>query len=296
MKKVFQYDNNWQDMRDASVMKRLAAHQNRVKPIAPSHPAYLAAIDKAKAIVCVGPAGTGKTFMAAGKAVEMFREGKVSRIVITRPLQECGEEIGFLPGDMWEKIQDMMAPLLDALDEFLGPGELEKMRENGELVVVPLAKMRGRTLKDAFVILDEAQNATYAQLRMFLTRFGSKCKMVVCGDHTQSDLPYEGENALLEMVDRFDSDPHKDVRVIRMTEADIVRDELVKWFDSVMTRQMWSLPAYHYNERPNWQRFECSKCNKPSWHDARDQAVECFNCGNFVPIKELSVSHPFKPQ
>jgi phosphate starvation-inducible PhoH-like protein len=118
-------ETTWQDMRDKDVLRRLAAGRKRVEAKTPRHADYLRAIDEAKAVVCVGPAGTGKTFMACGKAVELLRAGKVSRLVITRPLQECGEEIGILPGDLWEKIVDMMAPLLDALDEFLGPGELE---------------------------------------------------------------------------------------------------------------------------------------------------------------------------
>jgi phosphate starvation-inducible PhoH-like protein len=184
--------------------------------------------------------------MACGKAVELLRAGKVSRVVITRPLQECGEETGILPGDLWEKIVDMMAPLLDALDEFLGPGELEQMRHAGLVQVIPLAKMRGRTLKDSFVILDEAQNATFAQLKMFLTRFGSKCKMVVCGDHTQSDLPYKGTNSLLETVGRFEADLHRDVRVVRFGEADIVRDELVRWFARVMGEPAGRDGGYDY--------------------------------------------------
>src|SRR5262245_35799245 len=202
-------DETWQDMRDASVMQRLAAHQRRVTPITPNHSEYLRAIDTAKAVVCTGPAGTGKTYMACGKAVEYLRTGRVGHIVLTRPLVECDEEAGFLPGDLWEKIQDMMRPTLDALEEFMGPGELEQMRRDGRLLVIPMGKMRGRTLKHAFVILDEAQNATYRQLRMFLTRFGQGSKMVVCGDHTQSDLPYHGGNSLLEVIERFRPNCHR---------------------------------------------------------------------------------------
>jgi phosphate starvation-inducible PhoH-like protein len=223
----------WHHLRDAASRKRL-----QIKPITKNQSVYLAAMTEKKAVVCIGPAGTGKTYLACWHALEMLRAGAIARIVLTRPMQDCDESIGFIPGTADEKIVDMMVPLLEALDEFLEPGELDKMRSDGRVAMVPLGKMRGRTLKDAMVILDEAQNATFRQLRMFLTRFGAKAKMVVCGDVTQSDLPYGGRNSLDDMVARFLTGLHPAVGVVDMGRADIVRDELVSWFDEVMTKPL----------------------------------------------------------
>jgi phosphate starvation-inducible protein PhoH len=270
-------------------MDRLTARRKRVEPLTPNQGVYLDAIDRAKCVVCTGPAGTGKTFLAAARAVEMLRDGKVKRLVITRPLQECGEELGYLPGDLWEKTADMMVPLLDALEEFLGPGELDRMRKDGTLLVVPLAKMRGRTMKEAFVVLDEAQNATFKQLRMFLTRLGKGSKMVVCGDHTQSDLPYEDENSLLGVVERFRPACHRDIRVVQFGPQDVVRDELVRWMDERLTRP--PVGGYYSSEPLSGlvtESVRCPDCGRSFGYDGGaltgHATVECFYCRGQVEL------------
>lgn len=296
---------DWMNLRDKDVMERLAASRKQVKALTPNHAVYLDAIDRAQCVVCTGPAGTGKTFMAAAKAVEMLRAGKVKRVVLTRPLQEAGEETGYLPGDLWEKTVDMMVPLIESMEEFLGPGEFETLRKAGAILVVPLAKMRGRTMKGAFTILDEAQNATYKQLTMFLTRLGNDSKMVVCGDHTQSDLPYHAANSLWDVVERFRPDCHKDIRVVELGEADIVRSEIVRW----VVGRLSGPRRGAYSPVSQRHPFRCAECDRSSVYEddalTGDSVVECFHCraqtelldnqGELSPILVDSVDHVREP-
>lgn len=214
-----------------------AATVPNLRPMTRNQGTYLAALRDKKCVVCTGPAGTGKTYLACWAGLELLRAGEVQRIILTRPTLECGERIGYRPGTTDEKIGGMMVPLLDALDEFLPPGELTRMRAAGEILLVPLGEMRGRTVKDSFIVLDEGQNATAAQLRMFFTRFGHRARMAVTGDPTQSDFPPGTPNALADAVARFQAAGlHPAVGVVQLTEADIVRDELVAWFESALTR------------------------------------------------------------
>jgi phosphate starvation-inducible PhoH-like protein len=269
---------DWMDLRDKDVIGRLTAARKRVQPLTPNHGAYLKAIDEAKCVLCTGPAGTGKTFMAAAKAVEMLRAGRVKRVVLTRPLQEAGESPGFIPGDLWDKTVDMMVPLIESLEEFLAPGEFDELRKAGAILVVPLAKMRGRTMKGAFTILDEAQNATFKQLEMFLTRLGADSKMVVCGDHTQSDLPYHSANSLWEVVEAFRPDCHKDIRVVELGEADIVRSEIVRWVVNRLTNRRGG----GYYQVSGRHPLRCPACDRASAYEADallgHSVVECFHC------------------
>ena len=280
-------DFHWSKARDKSVSERTQAAK-RVKPMTANHAKYLTAIDSKKCVVCTGPAGTGKTYMACGKAVEMLKSGAVSRIILTRPQEECGEKMGFMPGGNDDKLIDMMVPLLDNLDEFLAPGELDKLREEGKVVMVALGKMRGRTIKDAFVILDEAQNATHKQLKMFVTRFGNKCKMVVCGDPSQSDLPYEGVNSLADACRRFRADPHPSVAVVHMgAEEDIVRDELVRWFDRVLSTPVQDAPREQ--ESPAVM-VPCPQCDRDVWYDDAaddgDRLIQCPHCESHIELRD----------
>ena len=173
----------------------------------------------------VGPAGTGKTFLAVAAAVKTWQAGQVERLILCRPAVEAGERIGFLPGDMTEKLDPYMRPLYDALGELLGAKKLARSIESGTIEIVPLAFMRGRTLKSAFVILDEGQNATPAQMKMFLTRLGEGSKMVVTGDPTQVDLPKHETSGLIQAVQILED--VKGVATVRLTANDVVRHALV---------------------------------------------------------------------
>lgn len=173
----------------------------------------------------IGPAGTGKTFLAVVLACQMLRDGQVKRIVLTRPAVEAGENLGFLPGDLKEKVDPYLRPLYDGLHTVLGTEQTDRLIERGVIEVAPLAYMRGRTLNDAFCILDEAQNTTEMQMKMFLTRLGFGSKMVVTGDETQIDLPGASKSGLIESVRRLEK--VKGIAVNRMDETDVVRHPLV---------------------------------------------------------------------
>jgi phosphate starvation-inducible protein PhoH and related proteins len=187
---------------------------------------YLDAIRHHDVIFGIGPAGTGKTYLAVAMALAALREGKVSRIVLTRPAVEAGEALGFLPGDLYEKIKPYLRPLHDALQDMLPVEEIEKHTERGVIEIAPLAYMRGRTLNHAFVILDEAQNSTTEQMFMFLTRLGINSKAVVTGDETQIDLPPHKKSGLLEAHRALKQ--VEGISIVEFTRRDVVRHPLVQ--------------------------------------------------------------------
>ena len=187
---------------------------------------YMKAIAGNTITIGVGPAGTGKTYLAVAAAVAAFRERTVNRIILTRPAVEAGERLGFLPGDLQNKVDPYLRPLYDALYDMLGPETFQKYQERGSIEVAPLAYMRGRTLDDSFIILDEAQNTTREQMKMFLTRLGFGSKIVITGDVTQIDLPDDKVSGLKDAV-RVLQDV-KDIAICRLTSADVVRHALVQ--------------------------------------------------------------------
>ena len=187
---------------------------------------YIKAIQGNTITIGVGPAGTGKTYLAVAAAVAAFRERTVNRIILTRPAVEAGERLGFLPGDLQNKVDPYLRPLYDALYDMLGPETFQKYQERGSIEVAPLAYMRGRTLDDSFIILDEAQNTTKEQMKMFLTRLGFGSKIVITGDITQIDLPDDKVSGLKDAV-RVLSDV-KDIAICRLSSADVVRHALVQ--------------------------------------------------------------------
>ena len=186
---------------------------------------YVNAIKKHTLTFGIGPAGTGKTYLAVAMAVAAYKSGEAEKIILTRPAIEAGEKLGFLPGDLQEKVDPYLRPLYDALTELFGVDNYTTLIERGIIEIAPLAYMRGRTLSNAFIILDEAQNTTDEQIKMFLTRLGEKSKMVVNGDLTQIDLP-RGECGLRRAVDVLGE--IEDVAVCRLTERDVVRNDLVR--------------------------------------------------------------------
>ena len=187
---------------------------------------YMTAIQKNTITIGVGPAGTGKTYLAVAAAVAAFREKTVNRIILTRPAVEAGERLGFLPGDLQNKVDPYLRPLYDALFDMLGPETFQKYQERGSIEVAPLAYMRGRTLDDSFIILDEAQNTTKEQMKMFLTRLGFGSKIVITGDVTQIDLPDDKTSGLKDAIRVLDG--VKDIQICRLTAQDVVRHALVQ--------------------------------------------------------------------
>lgn len=186
---------------------------------------YVEAIDKSDVVFGIGPAGTGKTFLAVVCAIAAFKKGEVSRIILTRPAVEAGESLGFLPGDLKEKVDPYLRPIYDSLYAILGTNTTDRLMERGVIEVAPLAYMRGRTLDDAFVILDEAQNTTDAQMKMFLTRLGFNSKMVVNGDMTQVDLPGRQHSGLIDarhILKNIDQ-----IKFINFSANDVVRHPVV---------------------------------------------------------------------
>ena len=187
---------------------------------------YVDAIKNSTVTIGVGPAGTGKTYLAVAAAVAAFREKQINRIILTRPAVEAGERLGFLPGDLQSKVDPYLRPLYDALFDMLGAEAFQRYQERGSIEVAPLAYMRGRTLDDSFIILDEAQNTTKEQMKMFLTRLGFNSKMVVTGDITQIDLPDGKKSGLVQAMRILKDIP--DISICRFTEKDVVRHKLVQ--------------------------------------------------------------------
>jgi len=220
--------------KDAKVIERkdLSAKENSIRtrnaiisPRSINQARYIKSLREANMTFGLGPAGTGKTFLAVAMAVSFLLEGKVEKIILTRPAVEAGEKLGFLPGDIREKVDPYLRPLYDALGQMISIEQTERRLENGDIEVAPLAFMRGRTLSNAFVILDEAQNTSPMQMKMFLTRFGANCRMVVCGDPSQVDLPDGTPSGLFHAMDIL-----KDIEEISFIEFnadDVVRHPLV---------------------------------------------------------------------
>ncbi len=206
----------------------------RVVPKTPGQAEYMKAMRESEIVFSIGPAGTGKTFLAVASAVEALRDGQVGRIIITRPAVEAGENLGFLPGDLQQKIDPYLKPIYDALNDTLSPARLKRSMENQVIEVAPLAYMRGRTLNDSFVILDEAQNTTLTQLKMFLTRMGFRSRVVVTGDITQIDLRPVTSSGLVRIQGILGG--VEGIRFVYMSEQDVVRHPLVQRIISAFSK------------------------------------------------------------
>ena len=203
---------------------------------------YVQAIRDHDLTFAVGPAGTGKTYLAMALAVVALKNKEVARIVLTRPAVEAGEKLGFLPGDLTQKVDPYLRPLYDALYDFMGVDSYQKLLERGTVEVAPLAYMRGRTLSDSFIILDEAQNTTSEQMKMFLTRIGFNSKVVVTGDITQTDLPFGKKSGLVEALEILKD--VKEIGMVHLTHHDVVRHELVQ-------RIVQAYDAYYAKDKEN---------------------------------------------
>ena len=215
--------DEWTEYYDEEIMISAKGKPIRVKTLGQRQ--YIRAIENQDLVFGIGPAGTGKTYLAVVMAAKMLKKGQVKKIILTRPAVEAGESLGFLPGDLKEKVDPYLRPLYDALHDVLGLEQTNRLIERGIIEIAPLAYMRGRTLDDAFVILDEAQNTTGEQMKMFLTRLGFGSKMVVTGDETQIDLP-RGKKSGLVIVQKVLKET-KGITFIYLTHSDVVRHPLV---------------------------------------------------------------------
>src|ERR1700761_7065516 len=220
---LFPARGNWsphdhdQDQRDRKYVKNIRA-------MSPAQQQLMDAIDERSVVLALGPAGTGKTYLAIAKAVEALESGKVGRIALSRPAVEAGESLGYLPGEMEDKLAPYLRPLYDALSDRLSMKRVKSLMAEGLIEIAPVAYMRGRTLSECFVVIDEAQNCTYGQLKMLLTRLGWNSTMVITGDPAQSDL-LPGVSGLADVADRLDK--LSQVAVVRLNDVDIVRHPLV---------------------------------------------------------------------
>lgn len=210
--------------RDKSYLRKIRPHSDNQKTL-------MEAIDERNMVLALGPAGTGKTYIAIAKAVEALEEGRVGRILLSRPAVEAGESLGFLPGEMEDKLAPYLRPLYDALNDRLGGKRVRALLSDGTIEIAPVAYMRGRTLNNSFIVIDEAQNCTYGQIKMLLTRLGWHSTMVITGDPDQSDL-LSGMSGLADIADRLSALP--DVSVVNLKEQDIVRHPLVASMLSVV--------------------------------------------------------------
>lgn len=218
------YQNKGWTPHDPDAQFRDRKYVKNVRAMSPAQQQFMDAIDTQSVVLALGPAGTGKTYLAIAKAVEALEAGKVQRIVLSRPAVEAGESLGFLPGDLTEKLAPYLRPLYDALTERLGTKRLKQMLADGIIEIAPVAYMRGRTLSECFVVIDEAQNCTYTQIKMLLTRLGWRSTMVLTGDPDQTDL-LPGISGLAEIAEKLERLP--DIPVVRLAEGDIVRHPLV---------------------------------------------------------------------
>ena len=227
----------------------ITAKGRPVKPKTLGQKQYVEAIRKNTVTLGIGPAGTGKTYLAVAAAVAAFREKSVNRIILTRPAVEAGERLGFLPGDLQNKVDPYLRPLYDALFDMLGPETYQKYLERGNIEVAPLAYMRGRTLDDSFIILDEAQNTTREQMKMFLTRLGFGSKIVITGDITQIDLPTDKTSGLKEALKVLENIP--DIAICKLTPSDVVRHALVQSIVAAYDKyeQTKSAPKNNYKKK-----------------------------------------------
>jgi phosphate starvation-inducible PhoH-like protein len=197
-----------------------------VRPRTDGQAVYVKAMRENEVVLCVGPAGTGKTYLAVAMAVHALKQGQIKRIVLCRPAVEAGEKLGYLPGDMVAKVNPFLRPLLDALEDMMEPERVRKYMENDLIEICPLAYMRGRTLNQAAIILDEGQNTTVPQMRMFLTRMGMGSKIIVTGDITQVDLPKNARSGMIDAVERLKSIDR--IAIVELGRKDIVRHPLVE--------------------------------------------------------------------
>jgi phosphate starvation-inducible PhoH-like protein len=231
--------DHWREDQDKAIAELAAKKQReRLKPATKNQSRYFNAIETSVVTLCTGPAGTGKTYIACGLAAQMLKDKRIDKIILTRPLVTCNGRrsggLGFLPGDVNEKVTPYMRPMLDALADFFSPQELDRLISNGSIEIWPLELMRGSNIRNAVLICDEAQNAEYEQLHMLLTRFANNTRVVVCGDASQTDLPYEDVNPLRLIMWRLRD--LIEVSRVQLTRDDVQRHPLIAAIDERLAK------------------------------------------------------------
>lgn len=281
--------NHWRVAQEASFNELSSMARKEITWKTPGQKVYMEELDRKLHTICVGPAGTGKSFLAINKAVKMLKAKQIKKIVLSRPLVQCGKGYGFLPGDIEEKIARYFRPLLDCMADVLSPNEIARYRADETIELLPLEDMRGTTIKDTFVICDEAQNAEYYQLHMLLTRYGPGSRFVICGDtnRTQIDVQSRGPNPLAEVVRRAEGRQLRpDIGIVKLTRADIVRHDLVQWWDETLTEDHKDTNRAEQGSS-SWYSLACPKCDSVLWYDNGDESdsghsdeegVRCWGC------------------
>lgn len=293
----------WQEERKKDVENKILQNSKiEIKSVTNNHKKYLQLIEEKQIIVVDGPAGTGKTNYAAGYALKLLKEEKIKKIIVTRPMVTCGKGLGFLPGDIGEKVHPYMLPVLEAFEYYISKQEIDNYINGGFIKIVPLELMRGLSINDSFVILDEAQNCEYEQLHMFITRLGSNSKFVINGDIYQTDLKKESDFA--EIIKRLHG--MKEVGFIQFNENDILRNSLLKEIGQRLDK---GRNGYYNNdsvkilhtESESWYQEKCKFCKKKCWVSNGDESdyetedydsYECWNCKKENKIH--NVKEPFK--
>lgn len=219
--------NTWEELRDKSVQERFVEQQ--IKPKTKNQALYIKNIETSTVSFCIGPPGSGKTFLPCALAIKALKKGDIQQIIITRPAVECGRGLGFLPGGLKEKFDPYLGPIYQAFAHFLSKADIEKYIKEEKILIVPLSLMRGLTFKNAYVILDEANNCSYIELKMFLTRLGENSKLIISGDIRQSDLTPNRYPPLLNIMKKLKG--HKDISHTQLTSSDVVRHPLITWIE-----------------------------------------------------------------
>ncbi len=299
-------DTPWQELRDAAVNQAVGAIREvkRVRAKTANQGLYLKAVETSTVTICTGPAGTGKTWMACGLAAQMLREGRIDRIVLTRPLVSCGQGYGFRPGTTQEKVMPVMRPLIEALEDFLGKHEVAKLIHHEIIELFPLDDMRGANIRNSFILCDEAQNAEPNQLHMLLTRFAEGSKLVITGDTSlqQTDLASRGENPLREVVRKFMArGVHPDISIVKLGRQDIVRHPLIQWIDETLsgdwaTGEETAGPAKQEGQL-EWFDDVCPGCEAKIWYED-DQfkpspQVQCHACQCLIDLWDGDSYDPY---
>lgn len=282
----------WQDLRDSDVRESIQKRFTKLVAKTKGHQNYINAIKQSTVTICIGPPGTGKSFCACGIAAEMLKNREIDKIVIARPLVQCDEEVGILPGELQEKVAPFIAPLLDAFGNWFSAIDIEKMIFEEKLEICPLAFMRGRTFKNSVVIVDEAQNATYKQLQMALTRFGENSKVIVNGDTSQTDIANGYNCPLIQVINRIKGNP--EISVVKLGREDICRHPLIQYIDEKLSNNDYSgddNADVVIKGGDTWYREICPKCSANAWFNNGNECdinvknvtkIKCWKCTNNI--------------
>jgi phosphate starvation-inducible PhoH-like protein len=294
---------DWRDDRESALQQLVTERRRRqLEPKTTNQGLYLEAMRRAAITICLGPAGTGKTWLACGLASQMLEDNKVERIVLVRPQVPCGKGVGFLKGSLEEKIAPWMRPVLDALEDFMGPTTLRRKLEVGDIEMEAPDLIRGASLRRSFIIVDEAQNLTMQQWHMLLTRIGENSKMVLVGDisKTQIDLQVGGDVPMMTVLERIARrGGHPDVAVVKLARKDIVRHPLIQWLDETISGD---------EVEGEWTSFRCPHCKARLYYEdgiGGPAIAQCCRCtktiqlfdeeGRLAPATSTSRKGPFAP-